>query len=140
MSMIIDNYPQYQLYLLTLHLLGIKESLIPEKCDSRCVDATIINRAYYSSYLYCELWLEKIHNFKVKHPWEFKKGEKHIGEHKQIRNALYDHGEKETEYLLKKLAKLRKKADYYPYKEITPYDINTSIKHMEKIFNCLKLK
>ena len=136
----INKYPQYQLHLLTLHLLGIQDILLPKNCDERCVEATIINRAYYSSYLYCELWLEKTHGFKVKHPWEFKKGEKRIGEHKQVRNALDKYGEKDIENQLKKLAKLRKKADYYPYRKITPKDVNNAIRHMKKIFSHLKIK
>ena len=86
----ITSSPQFHLYILTLHFLRIKNLLLPKNCNERCVDATIINRAYYSSYLYCQLWLEKVHGFKVKHPWEFKNGEKRIGEHKQVRNALYD--------------------------------------------------
>lgn len=104
----------------------------------RCVEATIINRAYYSSYLFCELWLEKVHNFKVKHPWEFKKGEKRIGEHKQVRNALHDFDEEDVETSLKKLAKLRRKADYKPYEKISQTDIKSAIKEMNKIFNHLK--
>ena len=136
----ITNQPQYQLHLLTLHFLGIHDILIPKNCDERCVDATIINRAYYSSYLYCELWLEKIHNFKVKHPWEFKKGEKRAGEHKQVRDALLEFGEGKTETHLQLLAKLRKKADYYPNKKITPNDVNNAIRHMKKIFSHLKIE
>ena len=41
----IELYPQYQLYLLTLNLLMLKEQIIPENCDEWCVNATIINRA-----------------------------------------------------------------------------------------------
>ena len=84
--------------------------------------------------------LKKTHGFKVKHPWEFKKGEKRIGEHKQVRNALDKYGEKDIENQLKKLAKLRKKADYYPYRKITPKDVNNAIRHMKKIFSHLKIK
>ena len=56
-------------------MLMLKSQLIPENCDEWCVNATIINRAYYSAYLFCELWLEDVKKFKVKHPWDFK-GEK----------------------------------------------------------------
>lgn len=135
----ITDSPQFHLYLLTLHFLRIKNLLLPKNCDKRCVDATIINRAYYSSYLYCLLWLEKVHGFNVKHPWEFENGEKRIGEHKQVRNALHDFGEEEIETSLRKLAKLRNTAYYHPNRKLTSENINQTINHMEKIFNNLKL-
>lgn len=134
----ITSSPQFHLYLLTLHFLRIKNMLLPKKCNERCVDATIINRAYYSSYLYCQLWLEKVHGFKVKHPWEFKNGEKRIGEHKQVKKALHDFGEEEIETSLRKLAKLRNKANYHPNRKLTSKNLNQAINHMEKIFNKLK--
>ena len=134
----IVKFPQFHLYILTLHFLKIKKLLIPLKCNTRWAYGTIINRAYYCSYLYCELWLEEIHNFKAKHPWEFKKGEKRIGEHIQVRKALENFGEGNIKTELKKLAKLRKKADYAPYKKITEKNVNDAIQHMEYIFNNLK--
>ena len=134
----ITSLPQFHLYLLTLHFLRIKNLLLPKNCNERCVDATIINRAYYSSYLYCQLWLEKVHGFKVKHPWEFKNGEKRIGEHKQVRNALKYFGEADTQTSLRKLAELRNKADYHPDTKLTSKDLTQAINHMEKIFNNLK--
>ena len=41
----ITKYPQFQLYLLTIHLLMLKNQLIPKNCDERCINSTIINRA-----------------------------------------------------------------------------------------------
>ena len=134
----ITKYPQYHLYLLTLHLLMLKNQLIPENCDEWCVNATIINRAYYSSYLYCELWLEYVNNFKVTKPWEFKEDENQISEHKQVRIALSNFGENNTKVELQNLATLRQKADYDPLVDITPKEVNDAIHHMEKIFNNLK--
>lgn len=61
-----------------------------------------------------------------------------ISEHLQVRNALHNFGEKRVSYELTKLANLRKKADYEPYKDLTPQDISNAINHMEKIFNHLK--
>ena len=90
----LSKYPQYQLYLLTLHMLMLKNQLIPKNCDEWCVNASIINRAYYSAYLYSKLWLEDVKNFKIKHPWDFKDNEDRIGEHKQVREALKTFGEK----------------------------------------------
>ncbi|WP_407391593.1 hypothetical protein [Methanobrevibacter sp.] len=136
----ITKHPQFHLYLLTLHFLMIKNQLIPENSNERWTYGTIINRAYYSAYLYCELWLEKIKNFKVKPPWEFKPNEKKIGEHKQVRKALFDFGEEETETELKNLASLRKKADYHPYEEITEDKVTNAIQHMKKIFSHLKFE
>lgn len=136
----IRKYPQYQLYLLTLQMLMLKNQLIPKNCDDWCVNASIINRAYYSSYLYCALWLDYVKNFKIKHPWEFDDTEERIGEHKQIREALKDFGEKNMKTKLNDLFKLRKKADYNPFMDITPEEVTNAIHHMEKIFNHLKFE
>ena len=105
----IEGYPQFQLYLLTLNLLMLKDQIVPKNCDEWCVNATIINRAYYSSYLYCLLWLKKIKRFEPKPPWTFEKKEKRIGEHKQVRDALYDFGEEDIKKELSDLASLRKR-------------------------------
>ena len=136
----ITKYPQYHLYLLTLHMLMLKNLLIPENCDEWCVNASIINRAYYSAYLYCELWLEDVKKFKVKHPWDFEDDEEQIGEHKQVRNALKDFGEKNMKTELEKLFYLRRKADYDPFVDIKPQEVTAAITHMEKIFNHLKFE
>ena len=136
----ITKYPQFQLYLLTLRMLMLKNQLIPENCDEWCVNASIINRAYYSAYLYCELWLEDIKNFKIKHPWDFKENEKRIGEHKQIRKALDKYGEEKMKTELHKLFKLRLMADYNPFVDITSGEVTNAIHHMEKIFNHLKFE
>lgn len=134
----ITKYPQYQLYLLTLHLLMLKNMLIPENCDEWCINATIINRAYYSAYLYCALWLEDNKNFKIKHPWDFTGDETRIGEHKQIREALDNYGKEKMKTELYRLFKLRKKADYEPFTDITSKEVTDAIHHMEKIIKHLK--
>ncbi len=84
----ISKCPQFHLYLLTLNMLTLKSQLLPDNCDERCVNSTIINRAYYSAYLYCELWLEKVKQFKTTPPWKIKKTNKRQSEHKQVRLAL----------------------------------------------------
>ena len=124
----ITKYPQFHLYLLTLHLLMIKDQLLPLNCDNRCVNATIINRAYYSAYLYCSLWLEDVKKFKPISSWEFDENEKKISKHRQIRNALYNFNEPKMGSKLDKLFDLRFKADYMPFTEITPEEIEESIK------------
>lgn len=139
-TMNIAKYPQYQLYLLTLRMLMLKNMLLPENCDERCINASIINRAYYSAYLYCTLWLEDIKKFKIKHPWEFNDNEKQIGEHKQVREALRIFGEKNIQSELNDLFDLRIKADYEPFIDITPEEVSDAIHHMEKIFNHLKFE
>ncbi len=136
----IEKFPQYQLYLLTLRMLMLKDMLLPENCDERCINSSIINRAYYSAYLYCELWLDYEKKFKTKHPWEFKDNETRIGEHKQIRNALSSFGEKNMKTELEKLFFLRRKADYEPFIDITPEEVKEAIPHMEKIMKHLKFK
>ena len=84
----IRKYPQYQLYLFTMRMFMLKNQLIPENCDEWCVNANIINRAYYSSYHYCLLWLKDIKKFKPKHPWEFEEDERVTGEHKQDKRFI----------------------------------------------------
>ena len=44
----IEKYPQYQLYKFTLLLEENKAMYIKPDIESRAVDGTIINRAYYS--------------------------------------------------------------------------------------------
>lgn len=136
----IKKYPQYHLYLLTLHLLTMKQQLIPQNCDERCVNATIINRAYYSAYLFCKLWLEDVKKFKTVPYWEFDENEKKISKHKQVRNALYNFDEKQMGSSLNRLFDLRHKADYNPFTDITPDEVTTAINTMEKIFNKLKFE
>ena len=133
----ITKYPQYELQLLTLNLLNLKSQIVPENCDERCVNSTIINRAYFSSYLFCELWLDYKKQFKTVKSWEFDEDEEIISEHKQVRNALYNYGEKKIRTELSKLALLRRKADYEPFIDITPKEVQDAITHMEKIFNNL---
>lgn len=136
----ITKYPQYELQLLTLNLLNLKSQIVPENCDERCVNSTIINRAYFSSYLLCELWLDYEKQFKTVKTWEFDEDEEIISEHKQVRNALYNYGEKKIKTELSKLASLRKKADYDPFRDITPNEVRDAITHMKKIFNNLTFK
>ena len=136
----ITKYPQYHLYLMTLHFFGIQELLLPPNCDKRCVNATLINRAYYSAYLYCVLWLEDIKKFKPIPSWAFKHDEKKISKHKQIINALNNFGEVKMGSELSQLFDLRHKADYEPLIDIPPKDVTDAIQHMEKIFNYLKFE
>ena len=135
----ITKYPQFESYLLTLHLLMLRDQLIPEGCDVRCVNSTIINRAYFSSYLYCLLWLEDVKHFKPI-PLKHLKPSERISEHEQVRNALYNFGEKRMTHELSKLAKLRKKADYDPLSVLAPKEVYDAVHHMEKIFNHLKFE
>ena len=136
----ITKYPQFQLYLLTLHIFNLKNQLIPKNCDEWCINASIINRAYYSAYLYCALWLEFMKNFKVKKPWDYDDEDERIGEHKQIREALHEFGEDTMRSELKDLFTLRSKADYEPFVEIASQEVTDAIHHMEKIFNHLKFE
>lgn len=90
----ITKYPQYELYLLTLHLLMLKNQLVPDGCDPRCFKSTIINRAYFSSFLYCLLWLEDVKKFKPIPVLKLAPDER-ISEHQQVRNALSNFGKVE---------------------------------------------
>lgn len=135
----ITKYPQFELYLLTLNLLRFKNQLIPIDCDERCINSTIINRAYFSSYLFCELWLEDVCNFKPIPIMDLGMNER-ISEHEQVRNALYNFGEKRMTSELFKMARLRKKADYDPFADLTPDEVSDAVHHMERIFNSLKFE
>ena len=134
----ITKYPQYELYLLTLNLENFKNQLVPDNCDERCINSTIINRAYLSSYLYCALWLEYVKNFIPTPIRGFGDDEVKISEHVQVRNALFNFGEKCIEGKLSKLAGLRKTADYNPFRDLTPRDVSDAIGYMESIFSNLK--
>ena len=135
----IAKYPQFQLYLLTLNLLALKNQLIPEGCDEWAVNSTIINRAYFSSYLFCELWLEYVKHFVPVPVMELNPDER-ISEHLQVRNALCNFGERKVKYELTKLAKLRKKADYDPFVDLTQDDVSSAIGHMQMIFAGLRFE
>lgn len=135
----ITKYPQFELYLLTLHLLMLKDQLVPDGCSDRCINSTIINRAYFSSFLYCLLWLEDVKKFKPIPVLKLAPDER-ISEHTQVRNALYNFGEKRSNVELSKLAELRKKADYDPFIDITHEEVTDAVHHMEKIFNHLKFE
>ena len=116
-----------------------KHQLIPEYCDEWCINSTIVNRAYFSSYLFCELWLEDVKHFKPIPVMQLNPEER-ISEHEQIRNALYNFGERKMSDELSKLAKLRKKADYNPFMDLTPKEISNAIQHMKTIFDHLKFE
>lgn len=135
----ISKYPQFQLYLLTLKLLMLRNQLIPDGCDERCINSTIINRAYFSSYLFCQLWLEDVKNFRAVPIKELPVSER-ISEHLQVRNALFNFGERRIKEELVKLAGLRKKADYDPFMDLTHNDVSDAIHHMEMIFSHLKFE
>ena len=135
----ITKYPQFHLYLLTLNLLTLKDQLIPNACDEWCINSTIINRAYFSSYLFSALWLEDIKKFKPIHIKQLK-GEDVISEHTQVRNALYNFGQMRISNDLYILSKLRKKADYDPFHYLTSTEVSDAINYMENIFNNLKFE
>lgn len=134
----ITKFPQFQLYIFTLMLFNLKDQLIPEGCDNRCINSTIINRAYYSSYLYCQLWLDYVKNFQVTPIREFGDDEEKVSEHLQVRNALFNFGEKNMELNLSKLARLRKTADYDPFRDLTPENVSDAIGYMKNIFGHLE--
>ena len=135
----VEKYPQYQLYKFTRKLYANKEVLVPKNCDNRCVYGTIINRCYYSSYLYLTEWLlDKGFKVKSKEDCDID-DEIFVSEHKQVRDALKDYGESKVSNRLYKLSALRSTADYEPYSELTDDDLNLAMKLMEYIFNKISL-
>ena len=138
--MIIELYPQYQLFKFTLLLNDNKKDFIRPQIESRAVDGTIINRAYYSAYSYALLWLEE-NEFKLKKKWEYEEdGEEYISEHQQVRNALKDYEKIKASKKLQELHDLRKKADYKLFNPLTKKDLDKSIELMNDTFNELKFK
>ncbi|MDO5841657.1 MAG: hypothetical protein Q4Q24_00115 [Methanobrevibacter ruminantium] len=132
----IEKYPQYQLYKFTLLLEENKAMYIKPDIESRAVDGTIINRAYYSAYSYALLWLEEISGFKLKQKWEYEsEGKKYVSEHRQVRDCLIKYEKMKASKNLYELHRLRKKADYKLFNPLTEKEINDSIKYMENVLN-----
>lgn len=133
----ITKYPQYELYSFAELLFLKKDDLIPEKCNCRCVYSTIINRCYYSSYLYSLEWLFEKFGFKPRPPEDFDKNERFITEHKQVRDALKEKNFPAISYELADLAILRKKADYDPFLDISDDELSDAMESMGIIFEKL---
>ena len=107
----IEKYPQYQLYKFTLLLEENKAMYVKPDIESRAVDGTIINRAYYSAYSYALLWLEEISGFKLKQKWEYEaEGKKYVSEHRQVRDCLIKYEKMKASKNLYELHRLRKKS------------------------------
>lgn len=137
----IEKYPQYQLYKFTLLLEENKAMYVKPDIESRAVDGTIINRAYYSAYSYALLWLEEISGFKLKQKWEYEaEGKKYVSEHRQVRDCLIKYEKMKASKNLYELHRLRKKADYKLFNPLTKKEINDSIKYMENVLNELKFE
>ena len=133
----ITKYPQYELYSFAELLFLKKDDLIPEKCNCRCVYSTIINRCYYSSYLYSLEWLFEKFGFKPRPPEDFDKNERFITEHKQVWDALKEKNFSAISYELADLAILRKKADYDPFLDISDDELSDAMESMGIIFEKL---
>lgn len=139
----IELYPQCQLLKFTILLNYSKGNFITSKIESRAVDGTIINRAYYSAYSLAKLWLEN-HDFKIKDKMTYEiLGEKFKTEHKQVADGLKEYGFKKCGQYLYDLHELRKKADYNPYVPLTTDDLEKAIFYMNSIikdldFNSMK--
>ena len=130
----ITKYPQYELHTFAELLFSKKDELIPENCNRRCVYSTIINRCYYSSYLYSLEWLVDKFRFKLKKPDDFDEYENYVTEHKQVRDALKEKNFPAISSELKDLAMLRKKADYNPFLEISDDELSDAMESMKIIF------
>ena len=132
----ITKYPQYELYTFTELLFSKKEDFISD-CGCRCVYSTIINRCYYSSYLYSLEWLFEKFKFKPRPPEDFDKDEKFVTEHKQVRDALKEKNFSAISSELMDLAMLRQKADYDPFSDISDDELSSAMDSMRIIFEKL---
>ena len=63
-----------------------------------------------------------------------------MGEHKQVRKALYQFGQKNVQKELSELGILRNKADYNPFSDISPKEVKDAIEHMNEIFKQLEFQ
>ncbi len=133
----IEKYPQYELYKFTKKLYETKEELIPEDCDNRCVFSTIINRCYYSAYLYVSLWLHEVYKFKPLSKEDFC-GDEFITEHRQVQYELAKVNLHSVRNKLYELFDLRKKADYDPFYDISEDELDDAMYLMDQIFIALK--
>ncbi len=138
----VEKYPQCHLYKFTLLLEDNKAMYVKPDIESRAVDSTIINRAYYSAYSYALLWLEEeISGFRLKQKWEYKaEGKEYVSEHRQVRDCLIKYEKMKASKNLYELHRLRKKADYKLFNPLTEEEINNSIKYMENVLNELKFE
>lgn len=101
--------------------------------------STIINRCYYSSYLYISEWLLDKFNFKVKSKEDCDiDGEEFVSEHKQVRDILKEKGKSKISQRLFKLSQLRGTADYNPYDLLSDEDLDNAMRLMEYIFKNIK--
>lgn len=133
----ITKYPQYELYTFTELLFSKRDDLTPKDCDCRCVYSTIINRCYYSSYLYSLEWLFENFKFKPRPREDFGDDEDFITEHKQVRDALKEKNFSAISSELTVLAMLRQKADYDPFSDISDDELSSAMESMRIIFKKL---
>lgn len=123
-----------ELYKHTLLLNKKQKELVPKNSTTRCVKSTIINRAYYSTYLYVKKYLiNKGYTIKDVHYYRRKK-ERFKTEHQQVIDNLSEEN-KELSVKLMKLKRLRNKADYHPEVKITKKEVNISLNFMNNILN-----
>ena len=127
--MFVNNYPQFQLCVFTRKLYGSRNDFIDEEDNFRSVYGTIINRAYYSSYLLSLKWISEKYDFKFTNSRQ--------SQHEQVRKSLMLRNEK-AGYALSQLKKLRLTADYNLEKKINHMEVLKSLKLMDLIFNELK--
>ena len=127
--MVVNNSPPFQLCIFTRKLYGSRNDFTDDGDNFRSVYGTIINRAYYSSYLLSLKWISEKYDFKFTNSRKSK--------HEQVRKSLMLRNEK-AGYALTQLKKLRLAADYNLEKKINHMEVLKSLKLMDLIFNELK--
>ena len=120
------------------HLLTLVDYLYccefsDEKFDLQCIYRTIINRAYYATYLYAREWI--LDN------GEYKSLDYYIdggtGTHRAVYLALRNMGQKSVSNDLRCFKRLRNDADYDIVKIITKNDALKAIKLARRIITAL---
>lgn len=134
----LSTLKEYHIYLLVKKLLET-DFEFTDSDSEEVYYRTIINRAYYASFLLSKYYLEIIKREIIKDPDEFASDEKFIPEHTQVIKLLNNRGTRSLSSKLSELKSLRKDADYEFIITISQEQCSHAIELMEDIVSKLEL-
>ena len=134
----ISTLKEYHIYLLIKKLLETDYEFT-DSFSEEVFFRTIINRAYYVSFLLSKYYLEIIKHEIIKNPRDFDHDEKFITEHTQVIKLLNNKDTRKLSSKLSELKNLRKNADYNFIITISEEECSQAIELMEDIVTKLKL-
>ena len=135
MKLDIRGLIEYHLYLFTIYLYVNKSRLY--LTSEEAFNRTMMNRAYFSSYLLSKFYVEVVQLKKIRNPNEFNYSEKIITEHTQVIKFLNNKETRSVSNKLSELKELRKNADYDMITFISDSDCNQAVTLMKDIFRLL---